>query len=169
MGYPKTIRVDQEAVGDVHAGRRPTGAGELRGLGQVRAPRVSGGALRRLTEGQGNNTSPTYSPDGRLIAFSSSRGGLFLMNQDGLNQTRILAGGGEGFSLERVAINVDDAPIADNAGAQPVDAPVVAGGPLGHFEFGSTVILACNAACGRIEELTVGAKVQVGQRLGPLG
>ncbi len=44
-----------------------------------------------------------------------------------------LAGGREGFSLERVAINVDDAPIADNAGAQPVDAPVVAGGPAAYF------------------------------------
>ena len=31
----------------------------------------------------------------RMIAFSSSRGGIFLMNQDGLNQQRILAGGGE--------------------------------------------------------------------------
>jgi pyroglutamyl-peptidase len=37
------------------------------------------------------------------------------------------------FSLERVAINVDDARIADNAGATPVDEPVVPGAPAGHF------------------------------------
>lgn len=34
---------------------------------------------------------------------------------------------------ERVAINVDDARIADNAGAQPVDAPIVPGGPAAYF------------------------------------
>ncbi|AEG92117.1 pyroglutamyl-peptidase I [Ramlibacter tataouinensis] len=43
------------------------------------------------------------------------------------------AGGRAAISLERVAINVDDARIADNAGAQPVDAPVVAGGPAAYF------------------------------------
>lgn len=35
------------------------------------------------------------------------------------------AGGREGISLERVAINLIDARIPDNAGAQPVDVPVV--------------------------------------------
>ncbi len=61
---------------------------------------VNGGAVRRLTEGQGSNTDPTYSPDGRMIAFSSSRGGIFLMNQDGLNQQRILPGTAEGLRWE---------------------------------------------------------------------
>ena len=37
------------------------------------------------------------------------------------------------LSIERVAINVLDARIADNAGAQPVDEPVVAGAPVGYF------------------------------------
>jgi pyroglutamyl-peptidase len=36
------------------------------------------------------------------------------------------AGGRCDLSLERVAINVDDARIPDNAGAQPVDEPVAA-------------------------------------------
>lgn len=44
-----------------------------------------------------------------------------------------LAAGRAGLSVERVAINVDDARIADNAGAQPVDAPVVSGGPAAYF------------------------------------
>ena len=34
-----------------------------------------------------------------------------------------LAGGRHGLSVERVAINVDDARIADNAGNQPIDRP----------------------------------------------
>ncbi len=43
------------------------------------------------------------------------------------------AGGRAQLSLERVAINVDDARIADNAGACPIDAAVVAGGPTAYF------------------------------------
>ena len=43
------------------------------------------------------------------------------------------AGGRPALSLERVAINVIDARIADNAGAQPVDDPVVPGGPAAYF------------------------------------
>ncbi|MFZ5548345.1 MAG: pyroglutamyl-peptidase I [Pseudomonadota bacterium] len=37
------------------------------------------------------------------------------------------------FSIERVAINVDDARIADNAAAQPIDAPIEPGGPAAYF------------------------------------
>ncbi len=43
------------------------------------------------------------------------------------------AGGRSDITPERVAINVDDARIADNAGAQPVDAPVVARGPTAYW------------------------------------
>jgi pyroglutamyl-peptidase len=43
------------------------------------------------------------------------------------------AGGRAAVSVERVAINVDDARIADNAGAQPVDEPVSPGGPAAYF------------------------------------
>jgi len=44
-----------------------------------------------------------------------------------------LAQGREGISIERVAINVDDARIPDNAGQQPIDTPVVPGGPAAYF------------------------------------
>lgn len=37
------------------------------------------------------------------------------------------------FSVERVAINVMDARIADNAGDQPIDVPVISGGPAAYF------------------------------------
>lgn len=43
------------------------------------------------------------------------------------------AGGRAAISLERVAINLDDAPIADNAAAQPVDRPVHPGAPAAYF------------------------------------
>lgn len=44
-----------------------------------------------------------------------------------------LAGQRQALSIERVAINVDDARIPDNAGVQPVDEPVVAGAPAAYF------------------------------------
>lgn len=43
------------------------------------------------------------------------------------------AGGRADISVERVAINIVDARIPDNAGRQPVDEPVVAGGPVAYF------------------------------------
>jgi len=43
------------------------------------------------------------------------------------------AGGRSEISLERVAINVDDASIRDNAGNQPIDTPVAADGPAAYF------------------------------------
>ncbi|WP_166208367.1 pyroglutamyl-peptidase I [Cognatiluteimonas telluris] len=43
------------------------------------------------------------------------------------------AGGRGEVSIERVAINIDDARIADNAGAAPVDTPIVADGPAAYF------------------------------------
>jgi pyroglutamyl-peptidase len=43
------------------------------------------------------------------------------------------AAGRADLTLERVAINVDDARIADNAGAAPIDEPIVARGPAAYF------------------------------------
>lgn len=43
------------------------------------------------------------------------------------------AGGRTELSVERVAINVDDARIADNTGHQPVDTPIVVDGPAAYF------------------------------------
>jgi pyroglutamyl-peptidase len=43
------------------------------------------------------------------------------------------AGGRVDLSVERVAINVDDAPIKDNADCQLVDEPIVRGGPAAYF------------------------------------
>lgn len=43
------------------------------------------------------------------------------------------AGGRGAISLERVAINVNDARIPDNMGAKPIDVPIVADGPAAYF------------------------------------
>ncbi|TCJ82262.1 UNVERIFIED_ORG: pyroglutamyl-peptidase I [Bacillus cereus] len=43
------------------------------------------------------------------------------------------AGGRPDITIERVAINVDDARIADNEGNQPVDVPVVEEGPAAYW------------------------------------
>lgn len=43
------------------------------------------------------------------------------------------AGGRPDITLERVAINVNDARIADNRGQQPIDTPVIKDGPAGYW------------------------------------
>ena len=69
------------------------------------------------------------------------------------------AGGRAALSLERVAINVNDARIADNALAQPVDTPVVAGAPAAYFS--SLPIKAMLAALER-----EGVRAEVSQTAG---
>ncbi len=47
--------------------------------------------------------------------------------------------------------------------------PLRAGEQLGHFEFGSTVIVVCSRFAGAIDPLVVGDTVRVGQRMGRVG
>ncbi|MDB5964042.1 MAG: pcp [Polaromonas sp.] len=65
-----------------------------------------------------------------------------------------LAGGRGALSIERVALNCSDASIADNAGAQPLDLPVVAGGPAAYFS-----TLPIKAIVQRLREAGVPAEV----------
>jgi TolB protein len=53
---------------------------------------------KRLTQGQGNNKDPAFSPDCRLIAFTSSRrdsSGVYLTGLDGLDQNLVIGGAAE--------------------------------------------------------------------------
>jgi TolB protein len=50
------------------------------------------GAYTRLTQGQGVNQDPAFSPDCRMVAFASSRGGIFISSPEGLNQTKVING-----------------------------------------------------------------------------
>jgi pyroglutamyl-peptidase len=69
------------------------------------------------------------------------------------------AGGRGSVSVERVAINVDDARIPDNAGRQPIDEPVVPAGPAAYFS--SLPIKACREAVAAL-----GIPVEVSQTAG---
>ncbi len=47
---------------------------------------ITGGQIRQLTHGEGSNEDPAWSPDGRLLAFSTTRAGrsqIFVMDADG--------------------------------------------------------------------------------------
>jgi len=55
------------------------------------------GSITRLTQNQGNNEEPTWSPDGRYVAFTSTRTGssqLWIMTADGRVQNRVSTGKG---------------------------------------------------------------------------
>lgn len=72
-----------------------------------------------------------------------------------------LAGGRAAISLERVAINVQDARIADNAGARPIDEPVVSDREAPAAYFTSLPIKAMRRAL-----LQAGIPAQVSQTAG---
>lgn len=86
--------------------------------------------------------------DGRVIAgrtvvgatlpcvFGAARYGIVSLlraHQPGLVICLGLAGGRAEITPERVALNVDDARLPDNAGAQPIDMPVIRGGPVAYW------------------------------------
>jgi len=61
-----------------------------------------------------------------------------------------LAGGRNEVTPERVAVNLADARIPDNAGHRPQDAPVVAGGPAAYFSTLPVKAIAAGAAAAGI-------------------
>jgi pyroglutamyl-peptidase len=65
-----------------------------------------------------------------------------------------LAGGSTGISLERVAINLIDARIADNAGEQPVDVAVVENAPNAYFS-----TLPIKAMLSRLRQAQIPAQI----------
>jgi TolB protein len=66
----------------------------------IRVYDVASGQIRTLTDGAGTNESPAFSPNGRHIAFSSSRLGkvhIFTMARDGRNIRQITRSGNNMF------------------------------------------------------------------------
>lgn len=69
------------------------------------------------------------------------------------------AGDRSALCVERVAVNIQDARIPDNDGAQPVDAPVVAGGPAAYL---STLPVRAAVAALRAEDLPAELSMSAG-------
>ncbi len=61
-----------------------------------------GSGMKRLTQDQGSNTYPACSPDGRVVAFFSTRagGGIYTSNPNGMNQQKISGTQGESLRWE---------------------------------------------------------------------
>jgi TolB protein len=59
-----------------------------------------GSNMKRLTQDQGSNKYPACSPDGRMVAFFSSRGGLYVSNLAGQNQQKVASVTGESLRWE---------------------------------------------------------------------
>jgi TolB protein len=68
-------------------------AGREGGGFDIFAINVKSGKLKRITQGGGRNTDPSWAPDGRLISWSSSRGGIVIANEDGNNQISVIKAG----------------------------------------------------------------------------
>ncbi|MFC0003489.1 archaetidylserine decarboxylase [Micromonospora siamensis] len=128
----------------------------------------------------GNVTAATYIP-GELwpvnVAAVANVANLFAVNErivvevEGERGGRmaIIAVGATMVGMTRLAF--DD--LHTNARRREVqhrryDPPIAVetGGALGHFEFGSTVVLVCAPDAGTIEPLADGATVRMGERLG---
>ncbi|APS00033.1 PD40 domain-containing protein [Pajaroellobacter abortibovis] len=74
-----------------------------RGVWDVFSVSPDGKDLKRLTQNQGSNTYPACSPDGRMVAFFSTRsgGGIFLTDLDGTNPQLLSKGMGESLRWEQ--------------------------------------------------------------------
>jgi TolB protein len=53
---------------------------------------LKSGKIDRLTQGHGSNLDPTWSPDGRLIAYVSSRGGVYVQNPETHHEVQVWRG-----------------------------------------------------------------------------
>jgi len=69
------------------------------------------------------------------------------------------AGDRAALCVERIAINVQDAEIADNDGAQPIETPVVAGGPAAYL---ATLPVRAAVAALRAEKLPAQLSMSAG-------
>jgi TolB protein len=54
---------------------------------------VDTGEYVRITEGHGSNLHPTWAPNGRALAYQSSRGGLWVSTADGRTERQVYRGG----------------------------------------------------------------------------
>ena len=82
---------------------------------EVYAVDINGGTAQRLTNSPAQDGLPTWSPDGKSIAFVSDRGGtwaIWVMSADGSNQRKLfdLSGGYGGGEYDWKAERISWAP-----------------------------------------------------------
>jgi TolB protein len=88
-GYDADVTVDPTGATVVYASTRNSEHTNLY------LQRVDGLAVTQLTSEDADDAFPTFSPDGKQIAFSSTRGGnwnLYVMDIDGRNVTQVTSG-----------------------------------------------------------------------------
>jgi TolB protein len=56
------------------------------------------GKIDRMTQNQGSNFDPAWSPDGRLLVYTSTRGGLWVLNPETRHELQIYKGGARNAS-----------------------------------------------------------------------
>jgi len=64
-----------------------------RGVFDVFVLDVKSGRIDRVTQGKGSNQDPSWSPDGRLLAYVSTRGGIYVQNLETHHEVQIWRGG----------------------------------------------------------------------------
>src|SRR5690606_19029602 len=65
---------------------------EIDGLDRIMVLDLNSGRVRKLIEGPGNNSYPTWSHDGSMLTFVSDRDGnkeIYVANWDGSDQRRL--------------------------------------------------------------------------------
>lgn len=64
-----------------------------RGVFDVFVADLTTNKIERMTQNKGSNFDPAWSPDGRLLVYASSRGGLFVLNPETRMESHIWQGG----------------------------------------------------------------------------
>ncbi|HXS16115.1 MAG TPA: hypothetical protein VN764_02945, partial [Polyangiaceae bacterium] len=85
--------------------------------------RPNGRGLTRLTQNQGSNTYPACSPDGRLLAFFSTRNkeeGLYVLSLKRWTTKKVLGQIGEGLRWEALPREMLTRPVTETASQAPL-------------------------------------------------
>jgi TolB protein len=106
---PKEVSASTPTICNHPDGRKLVYAVGLGKNTDLVSSKLDGGDLTRLTWGSARNFAPTCSPDGRLVAFFSTRSqddgpGLYLMRVDGRRPKRINAAVGDVLAWARVPV-----------------------------------------------------------------
>lgn len=150
------------------AGRRKTGARPAERVALVTGFEPFGG------DAENPSQEIARALDGRVVAgwrvagavLPCAFGAAFVELERRMRATRPelviclgLAAGRAEVTPERVAVNLDDARLADNAGAQPVDRPIVRGGPAAYW---TTLPAKAIVAALRAREIPAGLSLSAG-------